>query len=67
MSASASASSVSPLGLNAPVISSLLGMEATSRLSILSVLFVEIGSSGETGNHMGVRMLLTSRRSTSSL
>ena len=67
VSASTSASGVSAQGFGAPVVSSLLGVETTSGLSILSLLLVEVRSASESGNHMGVRMLLTSRRSTSSL
>lgn len=67
VSAAAGALSVSSLGLGAPVISSLLGVDTASGLGVSSLLLVEIGSSGEPGNHMGVRVLLTSRRSTSSL
>ena len=39
---SAGASSVSSLGLGRPVISSLLGVEATATLSVLPLLLVEV-------------------------
>lgn len=60
VSHSASASGVSSLGLHGPVISSLLGVEAATRLGILSLLLVEVGSSGESTDAMGVHVLLTS-------
>lgn len=67
VSAAAGASGVSSLGLGGPVVSSLLGMEATAGLSVLSILLVEVRPTGEPTDHMRVRMLLTSRRSTPSL
>ena len=67
MSAAASAGGVSSLGLDTPVVSALLGVDAATRLGILLVLFVEIRPARETGNHMRVGVLLTSRRSTPSL
>ena len=67
VSATTSSGGVSPLGLGGPVISSLLGVETTTRLGVLSLLLVEVGSSSESGNAMGMSVLLTSRRSTSSL
>ena len=66
ISAAASASGVSSLGLDTPVVSALLGMNATTRLGVLFVLLVEIRPARETGNHMRVGVLLTSRRSTPS-
>ena len=67
VSAAASAGGVSSLGLDTPVVSALLGVDAATRLGILLVLFVEIRPARETGNHMRVGVLLTSRRSTPSL
>lgn len=60
VSHSASASGVSSLGLHGPVISSLLGVEAATILRVLSLLLVEVGSSGESTDAMGVHVLLTS-------
>ena len=65
VSHSTSASSVSSLGLGGPIVSSLLGVEAATRLGVLSLLLVEVRSSGESTDAMRVHMLLTSRRSTS--
>ena len=65
VSHSASARRVSSLSLGRPVISSLLGVEPTARLGVLSLLLVEVRSSGESTDAMRVHMLLTSRRSTS--
>ena len=62
---SSGAGSVSSLGLGRPVISSLLGVEATAALSVLPLLLVEVGSSSVSTDAMGMHVLLTSRRSTS--
>ena len=66
MSAAASASGVSSLGLRTPVVSALLVVETSAGLRVLSLLFVEVGPARETGNHMRMGVLLTSRRSTPS-
>ena len=58
---STGASSVSSLGFGWPVISSLLGVEATTTLSVLSLLLVEVWSSGKSTDAMGMHVLLTSR------
>ena len=60
VSHSAGASGVSSLGLDRPVISSLLGVEAATRLGVLSLLLVEVGSSGESTDAVRVHVLLTS-------
>ena len=67
ISAAASALGVSSLGLDTPVVSTLLSVETAAALRVLSVLLVEIGPARETGHHMRMGVLLTSRRSTSSL
>lgn len=67
VSASASAGRVSSQSLGRPIVSSLLSMEAATGLSVLSVLLMEVRPTGEPTDHMRVRMLLTSRRSTPSL
>ena len=67
VSATTSALGVSSLGLGAPVISSLLSMESATGLGVLSLLLVEVRPTSEPTDHMRVRMLLTSRRGTSSL
>jgi hypothetical protein len=67
VSASAGTLSVSSLGLDGPIVSSLLSVETTTGLSVLSVLLMEVRPTGEPTDHMRVRMLLTSRRSTPSL
>tara|TARA_B110001450_G_scaffold133980_1_gene125819 strand:+ start:390 stop:638 length:249 start_codon:yes stop_codon:yes gene_type:complete len=51
---------VSSESLGRPVISSLLGVETTSTLSILSLLEMEVGSSGVSRKSMGMSMLQTS-------
>ena len=52
ISHSTGASGVSSLGLGGPVISSLLGVEASATLSVLSLLLMEVGSSGESTDAM---------------
>ena len=66
VSASSSSSVISSLSLGGPVISSLLGVESTATLGILSILLVEIRSSSVSTHTMGVSVLLTSRWGTSS-
>lgn len=58
---STGASSISSLGFGWPVISSLLGVEATTTLSVLSLLLVEVRSSCKSTDAMGMHVLLTSR------
>ena len=66
MSHAARAGRVSSLGLLTPVVSALLLVETAAGLRVLSLLLVEVGPARETGNHMRMGVLLTSRRSTPS-
>ena len=58
---------VSSQSFSGPIISSLLGVETTTTLSVLSLLEMEVGSSGISRKSMGVSMLQTSCWGTSSL
>ena len=58
---------VSSESLGGPVISSLLGVLTTSTLGVLSLLEMEVGSSGISRKSMGMSMLQTSCWGTSSL
>ena len=66
MSHSSSSGGVSSQSLGRPIVSSLLGVEATSTLSVLSLLEMEVGSSGVSRKSMGMSMLQTSCWGTSS-
>ena len=59
VSSSAGSGLVSSDGLDGPVVSSSLGMGATSGLGILLVLLVEVGSSGESTDHVRVSSSLS--------
>lgn len=59
MSASAGSSSVSSDVLHRPVVSSLLGVEASTGLGILSLLEMEVGSSRVSGDGMRMIILLS--------
>ena len=56
---SAGSSSVSSNSLDGPGVSSLLVVEATTGLGVLSLLEMIVGSSSESGHSMGVSMLQT--------
>ena len=57
ISHSSGSGSLSSDGLGGPVVSSSLGVFTTSGLSVLLVLLVEVGSSRESADHMGVSSL----------
>lgn len=59
MSAPAGSSSVSSDVLHRPVVSSLLGVETSSSLGILSLLEMEVGSSRVSGDGVRMRILLS--------
>ena len=67
VSHSSSSCGISSESLGRPIISSLLGVETTTTLSVLSLLEMEVGSSGISRKSMGVSMLQTSCWGTSSL
>ena len=67
VSHSASSCGVSSESLGRPIVSSLLGVETTSALSVLSLLEMEVRSSGVSRKSMGVGVLQTSCWGTSCL
>jgi hypothetical protein len=67
VSASTGSGSVSSDVLDGPVVSSLLGVETTAGLGILSLLEMEVGSSRESGDGMRMAILLSVGWSTSRL
>jgi len=67
ISASTSSGSVSSDVLHGPIVSSLLGMETTTGLGILSLLEMEIRFSRVSGDSMRMAILLTVGGGTSRL